>query len=63
MARMVYRPAYAIYSLVAAIVAGILIAKGSYIGGAILVVVAIAIAAARYIVDRRGEDDTFNLWR
>ena len=60
---MTFRPAYSLYSFVAALVGGILLAQGSYVGGGVLVVAALAISAARYVVDRRGEDDSFNLWR
>ncbi len=59
---MLFRPGYSFITLTAAIVGGILLAQGHYVGGAILVAIAFLVAAGRYVVDRRGEDDTFTLW-
>jgi hypothetical protein len=43
------------------LVGGTVFGIGSYVGRAILVVVALILAAARYMVDRRSEDDRFTL--
>ncbi len=59
---MLWRSPLYLYAFTAAVVAGVLLAIGDYVAGAILVVVALVLAAARYIADRRGEDETFTLW-
>jgi HAMP domain-containing protein len=58
---MVFRPWYSLYATAAAVVGGVLLAMGSYVGGAIVVALAFWIVAAQRRVEKRGEDDTFTL--
>jgi hypothetical protein len=52
------RPPLMLYAYVAALVGGILLAMGHYVGGAVLVAVALILAGARFIADQRGEDES-----
>jgi hypothetical protein len=59
---MEFRPPMALYSYTLAIVSGVLLAESRYLAGTICAVGALALATARYIVDRRREDDKFTIW-
>lgn len=52
------RTPVSLYAFAAAVVGGVLLAIGSYLGGAVLVAIALVFAWGRYVVDSRGEDDT-----
>jgi len=52
------RPPLSLYAYTAAVVAGVLLATGRWLGGTILAVAAVVLAAARFIAQRRGEDET-----
>ena len=50
------------YAYVAAIVAGVLLALGRYLAGAILVVVALILLVGRQIMDRRKKTTEPGIW-
>ena len=59
---MTYRPPVYVLAFTFAVVSGVLLATGRYVGGAILAVVAIAMVALRQFADRRGDDDRTEIW-
>lgn len=59
---LVWRPPTLLFAYTAAIVAGVLLAIGSYVGGAILVVIALLLTLGDQIARRRGEDDEISLF-
>ena len=52
------RPPLSLYAYTAAVVAGVLLATAHWASGAILAVIALVLAAAHFIGQRRGEDET-----
>jgi hypothetical protein len=59
---MQYRPPMMIYGFTLAILSGVLLAISSYLAGIICAAGALVLVTARYIVNRRGEDDKFTIW-
>lgn len=54
---MLFRAPTRVYAFVFAVVAGVLLADGSYIAGGVLAGLAIALMAAWQSANRRGDDD------
>jgi hypothetical protein len=57
-----YRAPTPIYAFVLALVSGVLLASGHYLGGAVAAVIAIVLLALWRFAQQRGDDDRHTLW-